>query len=109
MATHINTYSVQDAAKLIGIGSKKLFKYLREQNVLNKNNVPYQSYIDNGYLKVEASNWNHPTVGTKLYAKTVVTVKGVEWLQKKINPEHQVINHEQSAEPTESTEHRRAV
>lgn len=84
MTEHVNTYPLQTAAKLIGIGSKKLFALLREQQVLDQANVPYQKYIDQGYFKVHRGNWNHPTIGTKLYARPLVTVRGVEWLGKLI-------------------------
>ena len=85
MTAHANTLPIQDAAKLIGIGSKKLFAFLREQKVLDKSNLPYQRYIDQGYLKVHRGHWNHATVGTKLYGRTEVTPNGIEWLDKLIN------------------------
>jgi len=103
MAAHLNTLTMQEAAKIVGIGSKKLFKLLREKKVLNQNNLPYQRYIDNGYLKVDSGSWNHPEVGEKLYAKTIVTVKGVEWIENLIKQQHQVIKNEQP------TEHRTAI
>jgi len=78
------TYSVQEAGKLIGMGSKKLFALLREKKILDQQNVPYQRYINQGYFKVDTNDWNHPTVGTKLYARTIVTVAGVKWLKEKV-------------------------
>jgi len=84
MTGHVNTYPVQEVAKLIGIGPKKLFAFLREQKVLDKSNLPYQRYIDQGYLKVHRGHWNHITVGTKFYGRTEVTPNGIEWLSKLI-------------------------
>ena len=85
MSKHANTYPVQKVAKLIGIGPNKLFAFLREQKVLDNSNLPYQRYIDQGYLKVQLGHWNHTTVGTKFYGRTEVTANGIEWLSKLIS------------------------
>lgn len=90
MAAHANTYPMQDAAKMIGIGSNKLFAFLREQKVLDKSNLPYQRYIDQGYLKVDQGNWEHPTTGTKLYGRTLVTVHGFDWLKELVEKEKEL-------------------
>jgi len=93
MTDHVNTYPIQDAAKMIGIGPKKLFAFLREQKVLDKSNLPYQRYIDQGYLKVQLGHWNHVTVGTRFYGRTEVTANGIEWLSKLIEKQRQQNEH----------------
>ena len=85
MALHRDTYSMQTAAKLIGIGPNKLFRFLRSKKVLDQNNMPYQRYIDRGYLKVEIGHWEHDIVGTRFYGRPFVTAQGIEWLQRLIN------------------------
>lgn len=82
-----NELDIQTTAKMVGIGSKKLFKLLRELKVLNNRNMPYQKYIDDGILKVEARGFEHPVVGTKLYARTFVTPAGVNWIKNKLEQE----------------------
>jgi len=83
------TYPLQQAAKLLGIGPKKLFARLRSMRVLNKDNVPYQRYIDNGYFKVHNGSWVHPEAGIQYYAKTNITNAGINWLEKQINAERE--------------------
>lgn len=71
----------------IRIGRNDLFKWLRNNKYLMKNNTPYQRYIDNGYFEViEAVR--HTPYGNKIFAKTLVKGKGqiaiVERLRKEI-------------------------
>ena len=46
--------SMGDVAKTLdmGIGRNKLYKFLRNKNVLMDNNIPYQKYVDAGYFKL---------------------------------------------------------
>ena len=61
------------------IGRNKLFELLRDKKVLRSNNEPYQSYVDREYFEVVNGIKN----GFK-YTQTVVTGKGMEWINKKI-------------------------
>ena len=66
-----------------GLGRNNLFRYLRENGVLNNKNLPYQTYIDRGYFKIVESSWVNPS--TKLVEvsiKTVMFQKGIDWLDK---------------------------
>lgn len=85
MNTNVDTCPVHDAAKMLGIGSKKLFALLRKKQVLDHSNLPYQRYIDQGYFEVHQGNWEHPTIGTKCYGSTRVTANGLRWLSKFID------------------------
>ncbi len=77
------TYSMQDVAKFLGIGSKTLFQQLRDAHILNDHNLPYQRYIDAGYFRVLTKSWDS-TIGAQLYGKTVVTRIGYHWLKAKL-------------------------
>lgn len=79
---------VREMAKLlcdndIKIGEKRLYKLLRENHVLMRNNIPYQYVIDQGYFFVKES-----TVRTvrspKLVRTTLVTPKGQVWIISKM-------------------------
>ena len=61
------------------VGRNKLFEILRDNKVLRSNNEPYQSYVDRGYFEVINGIKN----GFK-YTQTVVTGKGMEWINKKV-------------------------
>lgn len=76
------TYTMQDVAKIVGIGEYKLFEQLRGLRVLNNKNIPYQRYIDAGYFRVITSHWHHKHAGLQYYAHSVVTARGIEWIKK---------------------------
>lgn len=72
---------MNDVAKSIGYGRNKLFRFLREQGVLMKDNVPYESYITREWFVVRQS-----TIANKGYSKnyvqTFATPKGVNGISK---------------------------
>ena len=70
----------------IPLGRNKLFDWLRANKYLMKNNVPYQTYIDNGYFEVVEYTYNTP-YGSKLGTKTLVTGKGQIKLVEKLRKE----------------------
>lgn len=67
-----------NAYKLI-IGRNKLMKYLRVLKYLDKDNKPYQKYINDKYFKVEITR-----CGSFMNSKTCFTQKGIQLLQNKI-------------------------
>lgn len=76
-----NSQSMGVVAKTLGIGRNTLFKILREQKILMKNNVPYQEYIDRGYFEVieRPIPMGDATINKP---KTLVTAKGVDYIGK---------------------------
>lgn len=77
-----NNITMNDAAKIIGIGRNTLMSQLREKNILRKNNTPYQQYIDIEYFVVKVTpikNGENPFN----VAQTYVTAKGLTWLAGK--------------------------
>jgi anti-repressor protein len=76
-----NAISVRDFGKVIGIGEKKLFEWLRHNKLLMDSNIPYQKYVEAGYFKViewvlEAKN--------QVKFKTLITGKGQEYISSKL-------------------------
>lgn len=61
------------------IGRNILFSILRDNNLLNEYNQPYQKYINQGYFEVRQT-YNSYT-GEPLYT-TLVTSKGIEYIFK---------------------------
>ena len=78
------TYTVRDAAAELGIGPKRLFRWLREQRVIDAANLPHQSYRDRGLLHVRYGHWEHPTLGPRPYAKPIITQRGLDWLRRRL-------------------------
>lgn len=75
---------VGDFAKTIGLGRNRLFKMMRDDDILMKNNLPYQRYLDNDCFVVneqipytDSKGKTHPAF------TTMVTGKGQVFLEKK--------------------------
>lgn len=64
------------------IGRNSLFQLLREQAILDRHNQPYQRYVDSGYFRVIESSFDLPTGDTKIYLKTLVLQKGIDFINK---------------------------
>lgn len=78
--------SMNEVAKVLNIKGyvrNNLFEFLRENKVLDRWNVPYQRYVDNGWFRVIEQHYQkngEPIVTTK----TLVYQKGVDGIRKMI-------------------------
>ena len=70
----------------INIGRNRLFDWLRRKEILMKNNIPYQRYIESGYFQVKESTYETP-YGTKTHQTTFVTGKGQIYITEKLRKE----------------------
>lgn len=70
----------------IKIGRNRLFEWLRNKEILMKNNMPYQRYIESGYFQVKESTYETP-YGTKTQQTTYVTGKGQIYITEKLRKE----------------------
>lgn len=70
----------------INIGRNRLFNWLRNKEILMKNNTPYQKYIDSGYFKVKES-MNETAYGVKVFVTTYITGKGQIYITEKLRNE----------------------
>lgn len=70
----------------INIGRNRLFDWLRRKEILMKNNMPYQRYIDGGYFQVKESTYETP-YGVKTQQTTYVTGKGQIYITEKLRKE----------------------
>ena len=79
-----NLQKVGDVAKALNYGRNKLFKFLRDNKIFMKGNVPYQKYIDRGYFEVKETPI---TMGGQTINKpqTYVTAKGVNYIDGLLN------------------------
>lgn len=79
--------SMNEVAKVLnikGYGRNNLFEFLRENKILDRWNVPYQRYVDNGWFRVIEQHYQkngEPIVTTK----TLVYQKGVDGIRKLVN------------------------
>ena len=80
--------SIGEVAKVLdmGIGQNKLFAFLREQKILDWQNIPYQEYIDRGYFRIVEQKYEvHGEV--RINIKTLVFQKGIDWIRKQLQKE----------------------
>lgn len=61
------------------LGRNNLFKLLRTKNILNKDNMPLQRYIQSNFFKVIEKNYEKD-----IYLQTQITPKGQQYLVQKI-------------------------
>jgi len=78
-----NYQTVTDVAQSLGWGRNKLFEFLRNQEVLKKNNNPYQRFMDEGYFTVKEKPITKKDK-TFNVTQTFVTSKGVNYISKLI-------------------------
>lgn len=67
----------------LGVGRNTLFAFLRDNKVLQKNNLPYQQFVDKGYFRVIEGRFTRPDGSVQVTYKTVVFQKGVDFIIKK--------------------------
>lgn len=76
-------FSMADVAKTLdmGMGRNKLFAFLRDKGILDKDNHPYQKYVDAGYLRLIE---NHCKAGDNdvVYKCTYVKQRGIDYIRK---------------------------
>lgn len=82
-----NAQRINEVAKILNTGSKRLLAFLREKEVMMKvknDNIPYQRYIDIGYfvVKDDTTEKNGNIIN---YSTTYVTPKGIDWISKLLN------------------------
>lgn len=80
-------FSMQEAAKALGIGPKQIFAILRQRAILyfaDGHNLPYQKYIDRGWFVMKVGTF---TKDGKTYShpRVYATPKGVEGLNDLLN------------------------
>lgn len=78
-----NAIKLGDFVKVISragefvIGRNNFFKWLKFEQILNNSNIPYQKYINNGWLEVKESTYEHiNSNGPRSCFTTLVTGRG---------------------------------
>lgn len=82
VADSVNRQTMQQIAKELNVGPNKLFDFLRKEEVLMDDNLPYQRYIDAGYFRVIMRQYTDPKGEERISSRTFVTGKGAIYIQK---------------------------
>lgn len=75
---NIETFAKAIKANNIDIGRNKMFKFLRNKEILGKNNLPYQKYLNSGYFLVEETVYEIDYT-VRINQQTLITPKGQIW------------------------------
>ena len=51
-------------------------------NILDKNNIPYQKYVDKGYFRVIEQKYTVPDGEVRINIKSLVYQKGIDKIRK---------------------------
>jgi phage antirepressor YoqD-like protein len=94
-----STIDMAAVAKTInqpGYGRNNLFKLLREQKILRKNNQPYQKYVNLGYFKEVVvpikKSWVLKNGEVWNGTKTVATAKGIDFILRIVKNDKALID-----------------
>lgn len=87
--TAIEMAAVAKVLAIPGYGRNNLFEFLREQKVLQDDNVPYQKHIDAGRFRVIEQKYTKPDGTTNISIKTLVYQKGVDYIRRLVESEIQ--------------------
>ena len=85
VCSSLDTIEMKEVAKVLNIhnvGRNKLFEILRNEKILDKNNQPYQSFVDRGYFRIIENRFVLPSGEIKINLKTVVFQKGLDFIRK---------------------------
>jgi anti-repressor protein len=87
--TAINMQEVAGVLNIPKMGRNNLFKFLRQNEILNLNNIPYRYYIEAGYFEVKETTRNIKGEDVVLLV-TVVSQKGLEFIRRKLDEKNGV-------------------
>jgi len=82
----MNAMAKLAAEENIKIGRNRLFQWLRKNEILMSDNLPYQKYIESGYFKVKESVFETSSM-MKTHQQTLVTGKGQRYIIGKLKKE----------------------
>lgn len=83
-------YSMEAAAKVLGIGRNTLFRRLRDLGILQRgSNLPYQRYAH--HFAVTASSWTDPQDNVHTSYTTRVRPSGLDYLRKRLAAEQRQV------------------
>lgn len=79
--TAIEMAAVAKVLDVKGVGRNKLFEILREEKVLQQDNIPYQKFIDMGWFRTIEQKYNQNDE-IHIRIKTLVYQKGIDGIRK---------------------------
>jgi len=85
VASADNAQPIGEVAKVLGTGERRLFAFLRAEGILMQHsNLPMQQHVEAGRFRVVERSFEDSTGATRNYAKTLVTGKGLQFIQSRL-------------------------
>ena len=84
-------YNIGEVARILGLhlGKNQLYAFLKQNDIIDNNNSPYQEYINKGlfekYVKVQP--WNG-----RAYTITLVTEDGLSFIMELVSDKKESLN-----------------
>lgn len=75
-------FTLQEAAKEIGISRTLLFAFLRKNDFLNKFNLPRERYVAKDLFHTRHLKFFHPVLGEQISSRTLITKKGIDYIHE---------------------------
>lgn len=82
--TAVELKNLHKALNLKGIRKNNLFEILREEKLIDKENIPYMQYIDRGYFRVIEQRYILTSGEVRIEIRTIVYLKGVNYIKELI-------------------------
>ena len=80
----ISMREVAATLNIAGWGRNKIFQLLRDEKILDENNLPYRAYQDRGYFRVVENAWSAPDGERRINLTTLVYQRGLDYIRKTI-------------------------
>jgi anti-repressor protein len=80
----ISMREVAATLNIAGWGRNKIFQLLRDEKILDENNLPYRAYQDRGYFRVVENAWTAPDGERRINLTTLVYQRGLDYIRKTI-------------------------
>lgn len=79
-------FTMKQVADRLNIGRTTLFRILRDQHILNQENIALDYYVRAGLFRIEIKHYWHPKLREHIPTGTTkVTRKGVEFIRQRIS------------------------
>lgn len=95
----IEMKAVANTLNFVKVGRNKLFQILRDNKILQHNNLPYQRYVDCHYFRTIEQKYTTQDGEVKISIKTLVYQRGVDYIKDLLRK----LGYKQVEQPTLAT------
>ena len=78
-------YDVPAILNIPGIGITEVLKVLRDNSVIDESNMPYQEYVDKGWVRVDTHSYVDKTAGTVIHKRVFCYKVAINQIRKMLD------------------------